>query len=123
MAQTGFGFLGDTEDTSDRLTDLRSRAERLASDLVEAHAEVAQAKTIQGPYERAFRDAHDDLVLLHLRRACGEAISKPALFAAYDKRMVLGHQWNPHRQRLNDAERWRKAIFDELRQVNAEIGR
>lgn len=44
------------------------------------------------------------------------------LFTLYDARVAAGHAWNPHRARLNDGMRWRKALMDEAVWLNKEIG-
>jgi len=82
----------------------------LQIDLLIATRERDRAQWEQDPFERAFRVAHRALAELPPRPVVGKA----ARLAAYDARMKAGHAWHPHRSRLREANRWVKAIREEM---------
>lgn len=84
---------------------------KLHQDLGEAYAERDRAQNEQDDHEAKFRAAHESLVHLPLR----PAVSKAERLAAYDHRVAAGHAWHPHRQRLREANRWIKAIMEDLK--------
>jgi hypothetical protein len=82
----------------------------LKIDLASATHERDAAQWEQGPFERAFKAAHAALSALPPRSVVG----KEARLAAYDARLRAGHAWHPHRTRLREANRWIKAINEEM---------
>ena len=82
----------------------------LRIDLIDATYQRDAAQWEQGPFERAFKAAHAALSALPPRSVVG----KDARLAAYDARLRAGHAWHPHRTRLREANRWIKAINEEM---------
>lgn len=87
----------------------------------QAHRELLEAEEADGPFRRAFWEAHSVLAATYATQLKIGPHDKAELFAAYDARMLAGHAWNPHKQRLRDAERWHKAVLAELRYVNEAL--
>ena len=75
-----------------------------------ATRERDRAQWEQDPFERAFRASHHALAACPPRSVVGKA----ARLAAYDGRMRAGHAWHPYRSRLREANRWVKAIREEM---------
>ena len=86
---------------------------RLSVERGPVRAERDLAQEIQDPYEATFRAAHARL----LEVTTQVPTPKAERLIWYDKRMRAGHAWHPHRQRLREANRWLKAIDDEIRRL------
>ncbi len=99
---------------------LRGELAAVYRDLEEANGQVEAVAPIASQYAMAFTQA--DLALKHAI-AQREMLGGPRyVFEFYDARVAAGHAWHPHRQRLNDALRWRKALMDAAQAINKELG-
>lgn len=100
---------------------LRESLSSVYRDLEQANREVEESTPIAGHHAMLFSRA--DIALreaLALRDEEGEP--RRRIFGYYDNRLTAGHAWNPHRQRLKDAMRWRTALMDEAKAINKELG-
>lgn len=83
-------------------------------DIRGAEAERDAAWAAYQPYKEAFDEATFALQALHQRRAAGEAIGKPTVLAAFDRRLQAGHAGYPFKRRAEAAGRWVKELWKEL---------
>lgn len=90
--------------------------------MLTAERECQIARVISDPFSGAFWSAHGHLEALHARRRSGTVVTKKAMVAAYDARVAAGHEWNPSKTKLQEAERWLRRIKTELKAANAELG-
>lgn len=102
--------------------DLRDRIGRLENEMLTAERECQIARVISDPFSGAFWSAHGHLEALHARRRSGTVVTKKAMVAACDARVAAGHEWNPSKTKLQEAERWLRRIKTELKAANAELG-
>lgn len=110
------------QDKAARISSLQKEKAALLERLAEASAETVRAEAAAAPYEAAFQSAHDRLVQLTANRRAGARYPKDEVLAAYDARMLAGHAWHPHRNRFQEAKRWKAAIVTELQNINAALG-
>ena len=82
---------------------------------------IAATRPANDQHEKAFRQAHDDLAETYEMHARG-TLTKEALFAAYDRRLLAGHAWHPHREAYRTAKAWFDAIQEEIELANLELG-
>lgn len=108
--------------TAPKIPGLREERIRLEKEIEEAEAELASANSVQQPYQEAFWSAHNELVRLHLERSGGSPVSKLEMLAAYDARVVTGHEWHPFKKQAEEIQRWLKRLREALLAVNKEIG-
>ena len=101
---------------------LREQQHSLQNEIELLEAELAGARATQEPFQRAFDRAHAELATLHEKRQHGAHITKPKMLAAYDKRVLAGHAWNPHKSKVRDLTMALKTYRQELKAVNQEIG-
>lgn len=101
---------------------LHDEAMRLRNEIEKAEAERSTAEALQAPFKARFELATDRLAELWAMRRRGVTVTHDAILKAYDARVAAGHAWNPTRVRLQDAERWLKALRSELTNINLEIG-
>jgi hypothetical protein len=97
--------------------DLRAEAERLANEIDQAETESAALCAIQDPFKDAFWHAHNALEV-----TLQTSVDRQMRLAAYDRRMIAGHQWYPHREPYKAVLRLLKALRTELKTINSEIG-
>lgn len=101
-------------------TGLRQELAKVYEDLEEANKIVEHTSPIAGDY--AMRFSYADQALrqkLAERMIAGEP---RYVFEFYDARVAAGHAWHPHRKKLEDALRWRKALMDLAKAMNKELG-
>lgn len=103
---------------NDTLVLLRQKRNQLQESLTEANNALDAALGAEDPLRQAFHDAHRNLRALNRTDA-----GKATILAAYDRRMIAGHAWDPIRRTRREAERWKKEILDELANVNRAIER
>jgi hypothetical protein len=82
----------------------------LRIDLACAVRERDEAQWAQDPFEAAFKASHAFLASLPPQ----PVVTKAVRLAAYDARVEAGHAWHPYRARLREANRWIKAIKEEM---------
>lgn len=101
-------------------TGLRQELAQAYEDLEEANKMVEDTAPIAGDY--AMRFSYADQAL---RQKLAERMVTGGpryVFEFYDARVAAGHAWHPHRKKLEEALRWRRALMDIAKALNKELG-
>jgi hypothetical protein len=92
------------------------------NEIEEAEAEMLALAPLNGPLQAAFVAADCHLRNCWDRRKQGVHVPRATMVAAYDERLMAGHEWNPTKKKIAELQRWLKELRTTLAAVNKEIG-